>query len=330
MQGDVARVLLLFRQYSGNMTYRMARDFRDGWLPKHARTEEAQRQAKTRFKGMMGMTSLFAGTTGLPMFWVAESIINAIFGDDDEEFDVVSSTRTWMTEAWGEDISDIIAKGPMDKLTGATISSRVSLNNLWLREIPAHLEGGDRYLHLVGEAAGPVGAIAKDAFFMAPQEVAEGNYARAAEYFMPKVLKDNAKALRYQREGVKSRRGDVVISKDELTMKDKMLQASGFTPAKVTKQYEKNRAVKQAEGHIIKRKERLMDRLFMSVRQADKKEMQQTMAAIKVYNKANPSYKIEPGKVMASAKARGRFSREAVGGVKVNKNLRYLHGKYDF
>jgi hypothetical protein len=327
MQGDVARVLLLFRQYSGNMTYRITRDFNDSF--RHL-DPAAKKKARTRFKGMMGMTALFAGTTGLPMFWVVEGIINALMGDEDEEFDVEASTRAWMTEAWGEDISDVIARGPMDKLTGATISSRVSLNNLWVREVPQHLEGGDRYLHLVGEAAGPVGAIAKDALFMAPQELSEGNIARAVEYFTPKVIKDNVKSNRYLREGVKNRRGDVVISKEELTSWDLALQSAGFTPAKVTKQYEINRAVKKAEGHIIRRKEQLMNRLFLAFRHGDKKQVAKTMDSIRKYNQVNPSYTIAPGKVIASAKARGRFSMESKGGVRLNKNLRYLHGKYDF
>jgi hypothetical protein len=327
MQGDVARVVLLFRQYSGNMTYRMARDFNDSF--RHL-DPVAKKEARTRFTGMMGMTSLFAGTTGLPMFWLAEAIANAFGDDEDEPYDFADDTRAYLAEVTSPEVADIVMKGPMDYLTGATISSRVSLNNLWLRETPAYLEGGDRYLHNLGEAVGPLGALVKDAFYMAPQELAEGNYSRALEYILPKALKDSAKTNRYMREGVRSRRGDVVISGEELQSKDLFLQASGFTPAKITKQYEINRAVKKAEGHILKRKERLMDRLFLAVRHGDKKEMLSTVKKINRFNTKNKGYPISPSKIIASAKARGRFSAEAVGGIKVNKNLRYLHGKYKF
>ena len=327
MQGDMARVLLLFRQYSMNMTYRMGRDFNDAI---READPVAKAQARTRFSGMMGMTMLFAGTTGLPMFWAVEGVMNAIFGDEDEPYDFVDDTRAHLAEMTSPEIADIIVKGPADYLSGATFSSRVSLNHLWLRETPAYLEGADRYLHLLGETAGPIGALAKDVFYMAPQELKEGNYRRALEYVTPKSLKDIAKTARYVDEGVRTRRGDVVISKEELSSKDLFQQSVGFTPAKVTKQYEINRAVKKAEGHILDRKRRLMDRLFLATRQEDKKEVANTLKRINRFNSKNPAYPISPGKIIASAKARARFSREAIGGVKVNKNLRYLHEKYNF
>ena len=57
MQGDVARVVLLFRQHSINMTYRLIRDFQQSFWGKGQDKKIAQRQ----LAGMLGMTLFFAG-----------------------------------------------------------------------------------------------------------------------------------------------------------------------------------------------------------------------------------------------------------------------------
>jgi hypothetical protein len=328
MQNDAARVILLFRQYSLNMTYRLARDFRESFLPSTA-TKQERSQARQRLGGIMMMTSIFAGVTGQPLAWAVSGILDALLGDDDEPFDSETALRVWLTEQYGAKAAEAIVKGPTDAFTGVTMSSRVSLSHLWIREAPRHLEGSRLYDHYIGEVVGPVLAIPKD-ILMGTMELADGKGVRALERFVPKAAKDTLKALRYLREGALNQRGDVILSEEELTTRDSFSQAIGFTPAKLTMQYEQNRATGDAARAITDRRSSLMDRLFLSWRQGDSTESKNTMEAIGKFNIANPSMKIKPDSIISSAKSRASYSERSVGGLAVPPALSHLHRKNKF
>lgn len=326
LQNDAAKILLLFRQYSLNMTYRLARDFNDS-IRAHA--PEKRREARERMGGILMMTGLFGGLTSMPMIWAVQGVLDAVFGDDDEPFDSMVALRAHLTELYGAKAAEAIMKGPWDAMTGVTMSSRVSLSNLWLREAPANLEGDDLWLHYLGELAGPIPSIPKD-YFQAYSLAREGHADRARERIMPKVAKDVLKAYRFLSEGVQNMRGDVIIPKENITARDAFYQAIGFTPAKLTMQYEQNRAVSTASSKIQKRRSILMDRLFLAARNDDKQGIRDAMVTINKFNRSNPSVAIGASNIIASARSRAKYSEGAVGGLTVSPKLRYLHNKLRF
>lgn len=63
---------------------------------------------------------------------------------------------------------------------------------------------------------------------------------------LPKALKDAMKAVRYASGGVTSTRGDLVTETDGI---DEVLQAIGFTPAEVARQYDVHRAEGSRTAH---------------------------------------------------------------------------------
>ena len=308
------------------MTYRLARDFNDSL---RGLTKEARSEARQRLGGILMMTGIFGGLTSLPLVWAVEGVLNAVFGDEDEPYDSVTALRAHLTELYGAKAAEAIMKGPVDSVTGVTMSSRVSLSNLWMREAPAHLEGDDLWLHYLGEAAGPIPSIPKD-YFQAYTLMKEGHGDRALEKMMPKVMKDTLKAMRFLREGVQNMRGDEIIPKEEFRTQDAFYQAIGFTPARLTMQYEQNRAVSKASGKIQRRRTLLMDKLFLAARNEDKQGIRDAMQAINKFNRSNPSVAIASSNIISSAKSRQRYSEQAVGGLTVSPKLRYLHEKLRF
>ena len=335
MQGDWPRVLFLFRQYSMNMTYRLARDFRDGVLQFTSGASKAEKtQALQRFAGMMTMTSVFAGATGLPMVWAVTGLLDALFGDEDEPFDSEAALRVWLAEQYGSKMAEAIVKGPTDAYVGVTASSRVGLNNLWIQEVPENLEGRQLAQHLVFQLAGPViggmGEAAVNAWELATGNQDDEATGRAVEGFMPKFVKDALKTARYAEEGVQNRRGDVILSKEDLTWRDLVAQGIGFTPAPVTLQYDQNRATGNVAKKIVKRRSSLMDRLFLAYRQGDAQERKATMAAIAKFNKANPGLSISPDSILSSAKSRAAYSARSVNGLALSPKQSHLHRKYKF
>ena len=322
MQNDAARVLLLFRNYAVNMTYRLARDFRNGVI-RAGKTKEEQHGAFTRFAGMLGATMLQAGVTGLPMWWAAKKVMNLIFGDEDTPFESEAALYAHLSHQYGEATATAIMHGAVDAFTPATLSSRVGLNNLWLQDPPANLEGRDEGLWYLQQLAGPVGGlVVKAAQAAALPE--QGHADRALEMVVPKAMGDVIKAARYAREGVLDKQGNALIPPEQISNADVFTQAIGFTPSKVSKSFEQNRNIKAAVTKVENRRQLLMNRLFLAAHADDAQGITEAMAEITTFNQKNPSVAIKANNIVSSAKARSRYSQQAIDGLRVEPGLRYL------
>ncbi|PWF32841.1 hypothetical protein DBB30_30710, partial [Yersinia pestis] len=64
MQGNIAKVILLFKQFGQNMIYTLARTAHQSLK---GETPEARREAQRALAGIIGMHTIFAGVMGLPL-----------------------------------------------------------------------------------------------------------------------------------------------------------------------------------------------------------------------------------------------------------------------
>ena len=339
MQGDMSRVVFLFRNYSLNMTYRLMRDFRDGVWKNDNITKEARKEARSRLLGIIGMTTLFAGVGGWPMIWMAEVIANNMLGDDDDPFDsktglrklIYDATEKHIAEGWGETVANAVMKGPWSELTGTDLSTRASLNNLWIREIPENVKGDFPGLmtHLSGEMLGPIWGMGMN---MAGgfNDIQSGHPDRGVEKLMPKFVSDGLKSIRFATQGAQTYNRDMILSPEEFTAPALFMQAAGFTPTQLATRYEQNRAVKDMEIRLKDRRQDLLNQLFMAWRIGDRKTAAETLKSITQWNKAQPRFAIMPESIMDSANSRSQYDMRTVGGVSVDKRLQYLHEQLRF
>jgi hypothetical protein len=323
MQGDLARVAFLFRNYSVNMQYRLARDFRDGIWKNNDISLEERKKARSRFMGILGMTSMFAGVSGLPLYWAVAAIANMLFDDPDEPYDFADDTRIWLADMTSPETAEFIMKGAWDSVTGTTLSGRTSLNNLWIREAPESKRGKDLLLHLAGEAAGPIFGVGMN-FFQGFSDFAKDQPQRGIERFMPKAAADVMKTIRYSTQGAQSYRGDLIVSPEEFTKPEIFAQAMGLAPARLTLQYEQNRIIKDRERRLVDRRKQLTDRYFVAVRLGDRRSMVHAIRGISAWNEKQPRWPITPATIKRSAKTRANTDMRTMGGVSVQKSLQYL------
>ena len=338
MQGDMGRVVFLFRNYSLNMFYRLIRDFRD-WRNTRDLTPEQRVEARKRFLGIIGMTTVFAGVSGWPLFWVAEAAANAILGDDDEPYDaktamrryIFEGTSEYLGEVWGQRIATSVMKGPWSAFTGGDLSQRASLNNLWIREIPENLKRDPEGLmmHLAGEMMGPLWGMGMN-IAAGFGDLGAGHPDRALEKFTPKFMGDIMKSLRYATQGAQTYQRDMIVGPEEFTSRDLFLQAAGFTPTRLADRYEQNRAIKDMEVRLRNRRQDLMNRLFMAWRVGDRGAARDAMQNILAWNRANPMYPISPDGIIQSARSRAQYDMRTVGGVAVERRLQYLQEQQRF
>ena len=317
MRGNVARVILLFKQYSQNMSYFLARNFHQTFK---GASKEERREAATKLFGVVGMTGAFAGTMGLPlvgMTMTLAGLLEGLLGDDDEPWDVEAAYRMWLDEQFGA-AGDVLAKG-VGNLTGADIASRTSLGELWFRRPSRDLEGQAMAQHYIGEILGPVVGIGVD-MTVATQLMAEGKLFRGFEKAMPKFARDFMKTYRFADEGATSLRGDPVV--EQFSAGELAMQASGLAPAVLNEQYDRTGAMKRIEQRIMKRRQSLMTLYVEAANAGDEETMRETIAKIARYNKAQPSWPITSDSLRQSIRSRANYSERMIGGVGINPKLR--------
>lgn len=318
MQSGTAKVLLMFRQYSLNMTWTLGRMV---WQATKAEKPEVRAIARRNLAGVLGMSALFSGVLGLPTMGVVMGTLNALqstFGDDDEPWDAETEFRAFLADMLGPTSGALVSRGAANAITGADIAGRVGLSDLWVRDADRELEGRGLYYHLLEQAAGPMGGVLKNVL-VGKSLIDEGHTWRGVETMLPKGLKDVMKAGRYATQGVNTLRGDPLV--DDAGLWATLLQANGFTPAEVSEQYERNRALKNYEQHIVDRRQHLMNGFALALRTGDAGSRQAVLQRIQNFNRANPELAITSASISRSIASRARYSAKAEAGIVINPKL---------
>jgi len=328
MQGDGGRVVFLFRNYSLNMQYRLIRDFRDGvWKNKNIPAED-RIEARQRFAGIIMMTSMFAGLSGWPLMYGARFLLDTMLGNDDEPYDSRTALRVWLSEMWGDTVSEAIVKGPWDTITQTTLSSRASLNNLWIREQRQNLTIKELMSNLVIELAGPLMGMGMN-YAQGFSDFQTSEYRRGFERMVPKAVADVMKTIRFAQQGAQTYQKDMIMSPAEFTNWDLAAQAMGFTPANLTLRYEQNRAIKDMESRLVARRTHILNSLFAAYKLGDRARAREVMGWVHKWNRVQP-YKIDPKTILRSAQTRAAYDMRTIAGVAVQKRLQYLQSTMRF
>ena len=131
MQGNAARVLLLFKQYSQNMVYTLVRNAQQSLAAANPADRAAARKA---LGGLLTTHAMAAGVLGLPMVTTLLAAASMLGGDDDEPWDAQVAMQNMLADAFGQKPAEVIAHG-LSRLTPWDISGRVGLDRLILPDV---------------------------------------------------------------------------------------------------------------------------------------------------------------------------------------------------
>jgi hypothetical protein len=107
----------------------------------------------------------------------------------------------------------------------------------------------------------------------------------------------------------------------DVSLRDTLLQLSGFTPDKVASQYDVNRSLKNYEQAILDRRGYLLDAFAMALRTEDDDARAQVLAKIQHFNQTNPEIAITTRGIRQSLASRARYSQDAENGITLNRKL---------
>lgn len=324
LTGPVTRIVFQFKQYSLLMTYNILRNTMIGFNPRRKNITDEQkaeaREARRRMYGVMGVTALFAGLKGMPIFtatgMIAE-VINSIFDDDEEEFVFEYWLQNHLTETVGGDVAASLMTGLIANATNTALSERMSLDlvDLWFRDGTYQKSAEDtmreQFIALLGPSAS-IGLSFGRALDL------HDNYQldRALETISPTILRNLQIVGRYAREGEAATARGVTID-DDISYSDLFARALGFTPEDIMRKQKAIIDRKGVQNKIEARRERLLAGLYLANYTGDTDLQERVMEKVIEYNESFPEFPItiETIEQSLSRKLDDKAKQEALGGV---------------
>jgi len=308
-QSDIGKVLMVFKRFAFSMYY-MLFDTMIRSLPTKGATGEqleAIKAARRQLLGIYGMSALFAGAKGVPLYWIAALAYNMFQGKDDDDFDTVMR----------EYLGDFAFKGPVNYFTNLSVADRVGWTDLLWREQKGSKADASALSQILETALGAPYSIA-DSLFRAKDLVAEGQYERGIEAMLPVGLRNVFKGGRYAVEGANTLRGDAV---GDVNGYNSAMQILGFAPADLMKQYEEN-AYMTEKGKAIKAIEKnALKKYYAAMREGDADGMMDAREKLFELGAKYPDLKISEKTITQSVKARERITNEMHHGVQLDRKL---------
>lgn len=332
MQGNVAKVVLLFKQFAQNMIFTL---MRQAYLSMYGMDVNERNEARKALAAILAFHGMAAGLLGLP---IATSLVAASFliakknpmlgmlfgvgaaavffgagGDDDDPWDLEVEIRNYAAEVLGDDAANYLFKGAPRAL-GIDLSGRVGLDNLVIPKYQEGLEGQNLSNSVMAGALGPVAGIGAN-LFKGGQELGDGNLGRAMEAMLPVFMKNPIKAMRYADEGVQDKTG--ISIQDEVNAWGVFNQTIGFSPADVRLAYEGRSAIYQKKNRLTERRGELMSMWSRARKHDDQNAMDAIWEEIQAFNEINPKIRINRMQLMQSYRQRENRVNKSEDGIYV-------------
>ena len=308
-QSDIGKVLMVFKRFAFSMYYMLFDTMRRSLPTKGATGEqlEAIKAARKQLAGVYGMSALFAGVKGMPLYWIAEAAYNMFQDEDEDDFDTVMRGF----------LGDFAFKGPVNYFTNLSIADRVGWTDLLWREQKGSKADASALSQFMETLLGAPYSIA-DSILRGKDLIAEGQYERGIEAMLPIGIRNILKGGRYAIEGANTLRGDAV---GDVNGYNAAMQVLGFAPADLMKQYEEN-AYMTEKGKAIKSIEKnALKKYYAAMREGDVEGMMDAREKLFELGAKYPELKISENTISQSVKARDRISREMHNGVQLDSKL---------
>lgn len=319
MQNDMGKILTTFRQFTVNMLYRM---FRDAHQALNGATKEERREARAQLIGITLSMMAHAGIKGTWGYGIAMGLLALFFPGDADDLEDWMQDALLMegddagTAAWNFAMGAALNGAP-GQILGANLTERMGMPNLWFRGPGRELEGRDVYAHYVKELLGPVYGIG-EGIVRGGFAVADGDVVRGAESMIPKFVRDVMKTGRYAVDGVQTWNGDPIV--EDPNPWELLLQANGFTPARVAERYEINNRLKNREKKIMDERSDL-HRAASEALGEGQAIPEKVMDRIRDFNSRFPEYPITGQTIKQSFRGRQRAKQRNEYGVSLNPKL---------
>jgi len=245
------KIMLQFRKYQLIQLTMMAKLFNNSF----SKNSDEAKVARKALRNMMAQAFIVGGGKALPAGGLVAYVFSKLFGDDDEPPEM-----TFRKMVGNEDIADMLLYGApaVAGINGAPYggwgnsTSILPFTDIDLTSRKGVSEAGYALL------SGPFGGLtlrAADGIGY----IQNGDYWRGIENLLPKGFTNFSKAIREGSEGATNKRGDQLLTPEEVSYWQGLQQSLGLTPLSSTKrmvasdQLYSTRTDVKAEGARIKK-----------------------------------------------------------------------------
>jgi hypothetical protein len=276
MQGPVAQVVFLFKQYAQNLIYTFARNA--------VKSFQGDREAMRTLSGLLVTHSLAAGILGLPLVTTLLGAASMLGGGDDDPWDAEVALRRFLADLFGEKAGEVIAHG-VSRLTPWDVSGRVGADHLIFPDVQEGLQGANAFDAYVAGLLGPVVGMGVN-WAKAFQQWGRGDLGRAVETALPAMAKGPWRSIRYASEGGAKDRNGIMVA-DDITLPEHAGQWLGFSAGRVREAQEAKAAVYERDQALQRRRQQLLD--AYAGHMVKKEDTSDDMAAIGAWNAQHPN-----------------------------------------
>jgi hypothetical protein len=273
-QQGFGKVMFTFKRFAQAQIYLLSKLFKQSFGDADQRTREI---ARSQLIGIFGSSFLIAGIQGMPMYGAVEMLANLLLGDDDEPYDF----EAYINDKFG----DMGQKGLLNKIIQLDVASRTGFNGLIWKDDPQRMAEVGPFLYTLEQAMGP----AYGAFLSGQRGVElfkEGEYQRAIEAITPSFIRNGFKTIRMAEEGVRNKDGTPIV--EDISRYNLMMQAVGFTPAKVAEARESAGVDRKIQQKLEKRRDKFLDQYYAAWQENDRKEMLELRKKMYEFSVKNP------------------------------------------
>ena len=348
MQKGFGRIAFQFKMYPLQMTLLALTSFKRMMPFLNA---EGKKEAATKFFGLMFTSAMLAGVSNMLFFSPIMGLLSWAWkqmGDDDDlpedlkDKDPITWFHTiFLPENFGDmsiggvSLADIIARGPINALTGADVGSRAGFHDLWGRDTKDMKTPRESFIaFVIDNFGGPTASLALS-MIDAYEAFALGDYQKAIEKASPSVIRNIVIANRYATEGVESSRGSVLVPKEALTKGELFGQAIGFRPDRVAAAQASAFKLMGVEQRVLNERATLLKRLNIEHKKAQKTDNYDRFDAIIAdelpkFNGKNPENAIDSDDIYNSILKRAELrGSERAGVALTEKNARVMRDALD-
>jgi hypothetical protein len=312
-QKYIGRVAMMYKTYGVQMYYTQLKTTLQALKDADP---YVRKQALRQIMAVQGSVLAMSGVQGLTLYGIVAAIANMFLDDEEETFETI--TRKYMGEG--------MYKGGINYLTGALgmevdVAARIGLSNLIL--------GSNRYnfdpsmeKSIVQMFGGPFYGYGSQVI-RGVGDMLNGEIQRGVENVLPAAFRNVAKTVRYNQEGgIRTRRGDIVLSDSDLNAGLYIAQMMGFAPAEYTRKQEINQDIKKIDRAVSEKRTNLLRQYYVAMRFYDYDSMRKIQREISKYNRRHPTNRISRDSIKRSMKKHRETSQKMYNGVTLSPKMR--------
>jgi Large polyvalent protein associated domain 39 len=326
-RGPTRQILLQFKMFPQQVSVYLAKNF---WgIVSKASTPAERKEAATQLFGTLGMTGLFAGAAGMPLYSVMIGILQGIrsaFRDEEEPFPIEDRDldlwfrNQFLPQVFGVKGAEALYRGLASEL-GGDIASSTSLNDMWFREVKDNPSLAAEFRDYFFALLGPGVALGENAL-KAADDFSKGYISQGMEKLTPAMFRGMITAMRWNEEGIKTKGLQAPIYDEEEVTKTMLAwRALGFTPTELSKIQAGNFKAKALADKAEQTKKDILNRINLDIARGDDKHLEKEFAKFAKFLRDYPTVKFDADTILNSVEKRAELRAMANRGLSIPEEL---------